>query len=308
MITYYFKTKRDKKLYKIKSPRNGCWIDLTNTTKEDLLKITELTSLTYLDLQDILDQYEIPRIERQNKHIIIYVRTLESTSRSNDLYTANLAIIITDKYFLTISTKENKVIGEILSKDLPMTTTQRSKLLVYILLKIANGFTHNIKVLRNEVLKRKKDLNKVREKDIATLTVNEDILNQYLSSLIPMKNVFESISSGNYIFLYSDDTDLFDDMLISIKQSVDVCKVNLKHIVSLRESYQIIFTNRLNKTMQILTSFTIILTIPTIVSSIYGMNVNIPLSSNPNAFFIVILFSFFVSGIFYYTFHKKGWF
>ena len=96
-------------------------------------------------------------------------------------------------------------------------------------------------------------------------------------------------------------------MIISINQSVDLCDVSIKSIQSLRDSYQIIFTNRLNKVMKFLTAFTIIMTIPTIIASVYGMNVKLPMASNPLAFIYVLIIGFVISLFFFILFVKKKW-
>jgi len=147
----------------------------------------------------------------------------------------------------------------------------------------------------------------VESLDIIDLIKNEEILNQYISALVPMKNVFEAIASGGYIHLFSDDADLLEDMIISIKQSTDICTVDVKSIKSLRESYQIIFTNRLNKTIRLLTSFTVVLTVPMIIASIYGMNISLPLEDNPLAFSYILIFTFLASLFFLLLFYVKKW-
>ena len=122
-----------------------------------------------------------------------------------------------------------------------------------------------------------------------------------------MRNLFENLMSSSYLKFYREDQDLFDDMLNSVRQSVDICQVNLKSIKSLRESYQIVFTNRLNKVIQFLTAFTIVMTIPTIIASLYGMNVELPLAGSKFAFLYVLFFSSFGIAAFLFFFYKKKW-
>ncbi|MFA6502080.1 MAG: CorA family divalent cation transporter, partial [Parachlamydiales bacterium] len=147
----------------------------------------------------------------------------------------------------------------------------------------------------------------VSNKAIVVLTKNEEILNQYLSSLVPIRNLLEAISSGRYISLYEKDYDLLQDLMIAIKQSEDICSVSVKSIRSLRDAYQILFTNDVNKTIKLLTAITIIFTIPTIISSIYGMNINLPFASNSHAFLIIIIFTIFLSLFCTYIFARKRW-
>lgn len=308
MLKTYFKTTKSRRLEKTRRIREGVWINIGQAQENDLKKIVELTDLDILDVQDVLDLHELPRIERHKNSLIVYVRVPKyQSSQQEFVHTVPISIIITDRYFITISAFEDRIVKEVFKNDLPIATTQRGKLLVYLLLKMAGLFTHRIKEISNEVASKKKSIENIKDSDIGELIKHEDVLNQYISALIPMRNVFENIISGTYIDLYKDDQNLFDDMVIGIRQSVDICEVNLKSIKSLRESYQIVFTNRLNKVIQFLTAFTIIMTIPTIVASLYGMNVRLPFSENPLAFIYVLLISFVISALFLGVFYKKRW-
>lgn len=304
----YYSTAHSSKINKIKKIRDGAWLNLVNTDHNDLEKIAELSNLSVMDLQDSMDIHELPRIERQKDSLIVFVRIPKDQNAKDDfLYTQSMTFVITARFFITISPTDNPVIKSIIKDGLPSATTQRARLLVTLLLKIAQLYTVRIKEINNAVISRKKHIDSIKKSDIGALVKYEDILNQYISALIPMRNVFENIMNGTYLNMYREDGALFDDMINNIHQSVDICQVNLKSIRSLRESYQIVFTNRLNKVMQFLTSFTIIMTIPTIIASIYGMNVRLPLAQSAHAFTYVILISAFIVSIFLYIFYKKKW-
>ena len=308
MIKMYYSTAHSSKINKIKKIRDGAWLNLVNTDHNDLEKIAELSNLSVMDLQDSMDIHELPRIERQKDSLIVFVRIPKDQNAKDDfLYTQSMTFVITARFFITISPTDNPVIKSIIKDGLPSATTQRARLLVTLLLKIAQLYTVRIKEINNAVISRKKHIDSIKKSDIGALVKYEDILNQYISALIPMRNVFENIMNGTYLNMYREDGALFDDMINNIHQSVDICQVNLKSIRSLRESYQIVFTNRLNKVMQFLTSFTIIMTIPTIIASIYGMNVRLPLAQSAHAFTYVILISAFIVSIFLYIFYKKKW-
>lgn len=306
MIEIYFKDIKKEKLEKVKKVRDGCWINIENVKEDDLKYVAQLTGLDMFDLDDVLDPYELPRIEREGENIIIFVRDAQE-EKQEDIYTNLLTLIVTPRYFFTISPSSNKTINSIIDKGIGFSTTQRSKMLIYILLLISKNFTKQIKKIRSSVFYQKKNLEKVESLDIVELIRNEEIINQYISVLIPMRNVFEAIAGGGYVHLYSYDTDLLEDMIISIKQSADICNVNEKSIRSLRESYQALFTNRLNKTIRFLTSFTIILTIPTIIASIFGMNVDLPFQNDPMAFIYILSYVGLISCIFFIIFYIKKW-
>jgi len=308
MLKIYFKTTKNRRLAKIKKVTGGSWVNISEAAQEDLEEVVKLTDLTLLDLRDTLDIQELPRIERHRYSLMIFVRIpTERMDNSSFIHTTPLTCIITDKYFITISPVKNHILKDIQKSSLPIATTQRSKLLVYLLLKISQSFTSQVKLISHQVASKKKRIENIKDSDIGELIKYEDILNQYTSALIPMRNVFENLVEAGYLKFYQEDQELFDDAVISMRQSVDICQVNLKSIKSLRESYQIVFTNRLNKVIQFLTAFTIIMTIPTIIASLYGMNVSLPMAGNPFAFVYVLLISLGIIILFFILFYKKRW-
>src|SRR3989338_4901398 len=136
MIEYYFKTAKDENFISIASAKEGCWIHLEEVTTPDLEFICELTGIEYNDLQDSLDKYEIPRIEKVLHHTLIYSRHPIELDVAVGLYTATLTMIITSHYFITISPQKNTLIRTILSRKSKLSTLQRSKLAIHIFMKI----------------------------------------------------------------------------------------------------------------------------------------------------------------------------
>ena len=305
MINYYYKSIRDDQFMKINDSRSGSWIHIEKAHMDDLSKIIEISSLELADIQDSLDKYEIPRIEMKDDNVIIFVRY--PTDEESGFHTSTLAIILTPKYIITISPHKCDLVDFLIRSKTSITTTQKSKLLLFLLLKITQDFTNKIKGVRSLVIKQENEMKNVNSSTILALTKNEETFNQYMSALVPIRNVLEAISSGRYVNLFEKDKDLLQDLLIAIKQSEDLCSVNIKSIRSLRDCYQIIFTNDVNKTMKLLTAITIVFTIPTIIASIYGMNVDLPLEKNSHAFLIIIILSLLIMFICTFFFAKKKW-
>ncbi|HRN95822.1 MAG TPA: magnesium transporter CorA family protein [Candidatus Levybacteria bacterium] len=305
MIEVYFKSVKDKKFKKIETVRAGCWINIEKTSEEDLQKVSELTGLNMRDLQDSLDNYEVPRLERQEEGILMYVRTPAPTE--GELHTELLTIITTDKYLITISPGKNSVINYILDQKTSTATTQKSKVVLRMLLRLAYEYTVQIKRLRTSVSRSTSDFSQIDTKDFIRLAQIEEVLNQYITALVPMNNVFEAIRSGKFISLYEEDADLVQDLLVGIKQSADICSVNLRSIRSIRDSYQVIFTNNLNKIIKLFTSLTVILTIPTIVASLFGMNVDVPFDEYTYAFSAITLSTVLASLFAIFFLYYKKW-
>lgn len=307
MIKYFFKTIKDDSFIQIPYAKEGCWIHLEEALATDLDQLGQLIGLEYSDLQDSLDRYEIARIEHLKNNILIFSRCPIELDNAVGLYTETLTMIVTPCYFITISPQKNGILRGFLNKPNTFATAQRSKLVIHLCMRVIQEFTIHIRRVRYYVLMQEKEIIRVDSEDITILTRQEEILNQYLSSLEPMELALKELPSGKYIPLQDKDQALLEDVLHSLKQSETICEIALKSIRSLRDSYQIIFTNNLHKTIKLLTALTIIFNIPTIISSIYGMNVALPFAKSIHAFAIILSLIFGFSLLFLWFFKRKMW-
>ncbi|MBX7066030.1 MAG: magnesium transporter CorA family protein [Parachlamydiales bacterium] len=305
MIEVYFKTVRDSAFNQISEIRPGSWIYAKEANLEDLTRIAEVTQIDINDLRDSLDKYELPRIEHIDDNILFFVR--HPASHEFGLYTETLTMILTNSYVIAISPQRSEIIENLIASNTNLGTTQKAKLILHILLKITQDYTNSIKRVRASILGAEEPPKIVDSNSIVVLTKNEEILNQYLTSLVPMRNLLETMASGRYLNFYEADLDLLEDLMIAMHQSEDVCSVNIKSIRSLRDSYHIIFTNDVNRTIKLLTAVTIIFTIPTIVSSVYGMNVALPFQGQPYAFLLIMAITLAFSIIAVFLFRKNRW-
>ncbi len=305
MLNIYFKELADEAFQLIETPKKGSWIHVDNATEKDLEEIAKLIDIDKSDMNDCLDKYEIPRVDRIKESILIYTR--HPSSQEAGLYSATFSIILTNDYFITICPNSSHLVQNLLKLNPPIAPHMHAQFLTYLLLKITQEYTLQIKKIRSKVLNQEKKMTSVQSRDITTLTFNEEILNQYLSSLAPLRNVLQAITSGKYTVLLEKDQDLLEDLLNASIQSEELCSSNLRSIRSLRDSYQIIFTNQLNKTIKLLTALTIILSIPTMIASLYGMNVKLPIQNSPQAFNVIMLGIFATSFLGLYIFHRKKW-
>lgn len=305
MISYYHKRSKDEDFTPITGPIHGCWINVEDAISSDLHKICEITGLDFTSIQDALDRYELPRVEKLNHCILLFTR--HPIEVEAGLYTMSLAIIITPHYFITISPSSTAFIKNFLTKKGKIPDSHSLKVLIQLLLRITQEFTLQVRRVRHNVLTQQKEMIHVESEDIYSLTRHEEILNQYHSSLVPLRSVLENLLTGKFIALHEKDQEHIDDVLNAIRQSEDLCSIVNKTIRSLRDSYQIIFTNNLNKTIKLLTALTIIFSIPTMIASLYGMNVALPYAEFKHMFALLVSLIVAFSVVCFYLFRKRGW-
>lgn len=306
MYTNYFKEKTDERFHIVPGPTADCWIHAENASLDDIDRLSKILDVEAEDIKDSLDLMEIARIERIEKEIfVVYVRF--PYMQEVGLYTAPLTIVLSKDYLVTICPATCHIIEKLLSEKSQLATKMRAKLLIHILLRIVQEYTKVIRRIRAEVINQEKDISTVTDREITELTRKEENLNQCQNSLQPLKEVIEEILSGKFTILYEKDQDLLEDLLLATEQAEEMCRLSLRIISSLRNSVQVIITNQFNKTIRLLTALTIILTFPTIISSIYGMNVMLPFDKSPYAFYFIISFITLVIIVTFYFFKRRKW-
>ena len=174
MAQIYFKTARDEQFQPIDELREGCWIHMDDASSENIASLAQILDLEYTDLQDCLDKYEVPRIER-NPHNSVLIFTRHPNEQELGLYTSTLAIILTPHYTVTISPQRSHLVHNFLTAKNKISTLQKSKLLTALLMRITQEFTAHIRRVRHNVLQDEKEMISVESEDITALTKNEEI-------------------------------------------------------------------------------------------------------------------------------------
>jgi len=126
----------------------------------------------------------------------------------------------------------------------------------------------------------------LRVKDSRELIDLESLLNSLLSSYNYLTHVY--MRAQRYLKFYAEDKDQIEDLIIETNQGRDLCQSSLKAIATIRQHLDIILSHRLNKSITILTIFTVIISIPAAVSGVYGMNIPLPLQDHPFMFYYMM--------------------
>lgn len=148
--------------------------------------------------------------------------------------------------------------------------------------------------------------NSMKNKELLKLLSLKKGLVYFTTSLKSNEVVMEKTLRGKMIKLYEEDEDILEDAIIENKQAIEMSKIYSDILTGTLDAYASIISNNLNGVMQFLTSITIILAIPTMISSYWGMNVPVPLQDNPFGFAIMVVFSLAVGIIATFWLKKKG--
>ena len=305
MIEILFKSLRDNGIKTLDAYKPGSWINVINPDAAEMEKIAADLKLDLYTIKDALDPYETSRVEREEGTDYIFVRI--PIKVLEQIYTVPLLIVITPDYFITISKEPLEVIDRLKNNPANVSTTQKTKLFITLLLDANSAYSHMVNEMRKKVRNFTIDVQKIANKDIIQLVDFESVFNDFWSSLEPLSVTLNHLLSGKFLQLFDADQDLVEDLRIGTDQLVKLCVSNTKSIANIREAYTSIISNNLNRTVKLLTAVTLILTIPTAIASFFGMNVTLPLANHPLAFGFIVMITLVLIAVVWLIFWKKDY-
>ncbi len=279
MITYYRSI--EGRLCEIEQPEAGCWISMINPTETEISDIEEDMGVDRDYIRAALDEEEPSRIESDDGVTLIVV-DYPVAEQDNDpdrtlfYSTVPMSIITTDKHVITVSARENSVLEEIAKGVVKGVQPQfRTRFVFTILLRIANRYLQYLKQIdkiSNYV--EGKMYKSMQNKGLVQLLGLEKSLVYFSTSLKTNEAILEKLMRGRYLKLYEEDQDLLDDVLIEVRQAIEMTNIYSNILAGTGDTFASIISNNLNIVMKRMTTFTIIIAVPTIVFSFYGMNIN----------------------------------
>lgn len=306
MITHYFKTAQDPVLNMCDEPRAGIWTHVVAPTSEEFAHLVELYGLDDTIIEDINDVFEVPRFEHEGALSYFFTRYPYDV-QDIDIETAPILIILGESFLITIAQQEVPFIEPFLKGKRDFYTTQKTKLFLEFMSELTVNYDRELTRTRKMVYRDMGRVRSLRGRDIQRLVFYEQELNETISALVPTNAWLQQLTKGNYIQMFNEDRELLEDLLIDSSQLVDSAKSILKTIQNIRSATEATLTQNLNNTIRVLTATTIILTIPTLVSSLFGMNVPLPLAEYPYAFWLIIVLISTAIALTVYFFKRNRW-
>lgn len=285
MITIYYRNLRDKELQKLTRDRVGSWIHVEAPTEEDITQLIEQYNLDEGLLKDATDIYEVPRIEVEDG--VNYIFTRYPFRKNDHISTLPVLFILKDSHVLTVTKEKFPLLDTFIKRNI-FFTTQKIKWFLQLFSLINASYNTYLHTISRETRTSSYDLERITNKDIALFVRYERVLNDFHLALVRTNAVLKTLLSHNHIKLYEEDRDLIEDIFLNNDQLIQLSNENLKSIVNIRDASSTIMTHNTNRVIRFFTSVTVILTIPTIISSIYGMNVGLPFQDSPYAFMLVL--------------------
>ncbi len=297
MIQFYRTV--DNKLIQEDQATDGCWINVISPTVKETSYLINHLGVERDFVNVALDEEESSRIESEDDQTLIIIDNpvaVKDDKEDATYETFPMAIIMTPKYVITVCLSENSTVHDIAAGMVKNVQTHlKTRFVLTILLRIAQNFLICLKQINKKFTFIERSLNKnMRNKELLQILELRKALIYFSTSLKSNEVTLEKLFRGRVFPLYEEDQDLLEDVLIEIKQGVDMSKIYSAILANTVEAFASVISNNLNISMKFLTIITAILAIPNMVYGFYGMNVtDLPLPNAWIALGISIILSIF---------------
>ena len=305
----------DGAIHEIQEPQEGCWIALTNPTATEIFEISEQFGIEVDDLRAPLDEEERSRIEVEDNYTLILadVPAIEERNEKDWYVTIPLGIIVTQKMIFTVCLEDTQVLTRFMEGRVRnFFTYMKTRFILQILYRNASMYLRYLRIIdkKSEQIEEKLHLS-TRNQELMELLELEKSLVYFTTSLRSNEAVLEKLIKIESIKKYPEDTELLEDVIIENTQAIEMANIYSGILRSMMDAFASVISNNLNDVMKILSVITIVMSIPTIIFSAYGMNLapsGMPFSSTTLGFAIVILISIGASIVAAMFLSKKKYF
>lgn len=304
-----FKT-MDGSLLKPEEITEGCWVAMTNPSATELLEISSKTGIDINHLRAPLDEEERARIEVEDTYtlILVDIPTLEKRNDKDRYVTIPLGIIVTKENLITVCLEETPILKSFIDGRVrDFYTNKKTRFILQILYKNASTFLQHLRTIdrKSEEIERKLHIS-TQNRELIELLELEKSLVYFTTSLRSNEVVFEKMLRLDTIKHYPEDEDLLEDLIIENKQAIEMANIYSGILSGTMDAFASIISNNQNIAMKFLAAITIVLSIPTMIASFYGMNFDeIPGRHNPLGFFIVTAAALVITLMIVIIFRKK---
>ena len=272
--------------------QKNTWIDLINPSDNEVDLVTRQTGIPEDMLKAALDEEESAHIDIEDnfRMIIVDIPIIEEEDDSYVYNTIPLSIITGEGYFVTVCLKETSIINDFAEGRIKNFSTERPlKFILQILYRNSVKFLSYLKQIDKTSHRIQSELQKsMKNKEIFQLLELEKSLVYFSTASKANQVVIERIARLEELKDMPDEMDLLNDLAIENRQAIEMCNIYREILTGTMDAFASIINNNVNVVMKLLTIITIIMSMPTLIASLWGMNVPVPFGQSPAGFWIVL--------------------
>jgi magnesium transporter len=295
------------------SSEQACWVHVIQPSQNEISRLINEFGVPEDIIKDILDADERPRFEYDEEYSLVLLRIpVETADNGVPYHTLPLGVFMTENFIITICSSPNEVLPidhPSLYKENNGNSSDTLNFIFRLFLRSAIVYLNYLKQINQHSAQIEQELQKsARNLDVHKLLKLQKCLVYFITSLKSNENVLTKIRNSNKKSMTEINEDMLEDAIIENKQALDMAQIYSDIQGGIMKSFNSFISNNLNVVMKRLTSISIILMIPTLVASLYGMNVPNYLEEYPYAFPGIILSSSMVVIFVVFVFKRKKWF
>jgi magnesium transporter len=309
-VIQYFKNINHKTIA-ITKPESGSWVNIIPPLKqEEFSELSESLEIPLDFLTDSLDIDERSRFEEEDKVKLVVIKTPTENNSFNesDAYyiTIPICIILTHNQIVTVNSFDNGAIKKFLNTFQNRNPDKKSMMVLKIFEKIIHTYMEFLKEInvRRNVLEQKLYAANRNEQLLQLMRIQKSLV-YFVTALRSNEMLLMKIQRTNFLGLNEEEKEILDDLIVDNSQALEMANIYTNILSSTLDAFASIIANNQNEVLKRLSVITIVLTFPVLVASIYGMNVPIPYSTSPYAFYIPVSLSLVISLIIGWSFFRK---
>ncbi|MDN3515703.1 MAG: magnesium transporter CorA family protein [Candidatus Brocadia sp.] len=294
----------------VDTPSEGCWVNVVDPSGQEIAQVEGL-GIPADFVTHSLDIDERAHTERNDGVVLIVLRVPYEQDKIAQIpySTVPLGIILTNTLIVTICRTETSVVRKFITGQIPdLSTVKKNRFVLQLLLRTAvqyleylRGIDSSVDVLEDKLYRS------LQNKEVMDLLKYQKSLVYFTTALKSNELMLERMQKGQLFQAYPEDAELLEDVLIEIRQAIEMTYISENILSQMMDAFASIISNNLNVVMKILTSITMVISLPTLIASLYGMNISLPGQHYPYAFALTLLVSLMISAIVVIVFWKKKW-
>jgi len=281
-------------------------------TMDEIGQLHDLTGAPIELLSAAVDRDERPRTEVDDSCALLTVRIAHPGKPNSEVPYTTIAfgIVLTPKYIVSVCSEESVVWSEMLSGRQRVPDPQsRLLFLCFLLMRLAGQYLRCLNEIRRQADQVERAIHfAMRNETLIRMLNLEKCLLYFTTSLRANEQVWERLPRVFGKQPTEEESEAIEDVRIEFRQAKDLADLHSNILSGMMDAFASIISNNLNVVMKVLTSVTIILMLPTLVASVYGMNVRLPFQDSPHAFAITAAISVAVTIVGLVVFWKLKWF
>ncbi|MEA4814246.1 MAG: magnesium transporter CorA family protein [Oscillospiraceae bacterium] len=302
----------DSVLHEISAYEDGCWIQMIKPSIAESQQIAAEFDIDIADVRAALDDEESSRIELEDGYtlILVDIPTREVRNERDTYTTIPLGIILCDEVIITVCAEDTPVLQYFTEHRVrDFSTKKRMRFIYQIMMQASSLYQTNLRIIdkrRQEIEEKISDNN--RDPDLIGMHELESTLVYFATSLRANGVVLDRLSRYTRLKQYPEDRELLDDVIVENKQAIEMTSIYRDIINGTSELLSTIINNRLNNIMKFLTSITLVMAIPTIISGLFGMNVStewMPLAKTPYGFGIICVLTLIICVVAFFVLRRR---